>query len=63
MEFVGSDPALKAPTDQATKLHYVKHGPIKNQLTVLNEVMMAVVFGPTGIPTFHGWSTANSITV
>ena len=29
LEFVGSDPALKAPTDRGIKLHYVKHGPIQ----------------------------------
>jgi len=66
MEFVGSDPALnlKAPTDPATKLHYVKHvdQSNQNQLTILSEVMTVVVFGLAGIRVFHGWSrpAANS---
>jgi len=35
----------------------------QNQLTVLSEVMTAVVFGLTGTHALHGCSTANSITI
>ena len=62
LEFLGyDDPALKAPTDRATN----KHGPIQPKLAdgFKRSDMTAVVFGLTSIHAFHGWSTANSITI
>ena len=68
LEFVGSDPALKAPTDRVRKLQFFcttsnMDQSNQNQLTVLSEVMTVVVFGLTGTHAFHGCSTANSITI